>query len=181
MNIQKFTQKSMEAINEAKSLSLEYGNPAIEEAHLLFALINDESGLVPQLFIKMGCDVAGIKRETLKAIEALPKLGNKNDNNLYISNTLELSLNQAEKTAASMKDEYVSVEHIVLGMIEKKSDFTKKLFTKYNVTKAKFLEALQTVRGNSRVTSDNPEDTYDVLKKYGSDLVELARMNKLDP
>ena len=181
MNIQKFTQKSMEAINEAKSLSLEYGNPAIEEAHLLFALINDESGLVPQLFIKMGCDVAGIKRETIKAIEALPKLGNKNDNNLYISNTLELSLNQAEKTAASMKDEYVSVEHIVLGMIEKKSDFTKKLFTKYNVTKAKFLEALQTVRGNSRVTSDNPEDTYDVLKKYGSDLVELARMNKLDP
>ena len=181
MNIQKFTQKSMEAINEAKGLSLEYGNPAIEEAHLLFALINDENGLIPQLFIKMNTDLDGIKRETIKAIEMLPKLGNKNDNNLYISNTLEMSLNAAEKTASAMKDDYVSVEHIILGMIEKKSDFIKKLFTKYSVDKNKFLEALQSVRGNSRVTSDSPEDTYDVLKKYGSDLVELARMNKIDP
>ena len=181
MNIQKFTQKSVEAINEAKVISLEYGNPAIEEAHLLFALLNDESGLIPQLFLKMKADLQGIKRETIKAIEQLPKLSNKNDNNLYISNTLEISLNAAEKAASGMKDEYVSVEHIILGMLEKKSDFIKKLFSKYNIDKNKFLEALQSVRGNSRVTSDTPEDTYDVLKKYGSDLVELARINKLDP
>ena len=181
MNIGKFTQKSVEAINEAKVISIEYKNPAIEEAHLLFALLNDEGGLITQLFIKMKADCNGIKRETIKAIEQFPKLSNINDNNIYISNTLELSLNQAEKSASYMKDEYVSVEHIILGMLERKSDFIKKLFTKYQIEKNKFLEALETVRGNSRVTSDNPEDTYDVLKKYGNDLVELARQNKLDP
>jgi len=181
MNIQKFTQKSVEAINEAKIISLEYKNPAIEEAHLLFALLNDEGGLIKQLFIKMKADIDGIKRETIKEIERLPKLSNTNDNNIYISNALEISLNYAEKSASMMKDEYVSVEHIILGMLEKKSDFIKKLFSKYQIDKNKFLEALETVRGNSRVTSDNPEDTYDVLKKYGSDLVELARSNKLDP
>lgn len=181
MDIQKFTQKSIQAIQEAKDLSSSYGNSAIDEVHLLYVLLDNEDNLIAQLFKKMNVPVKELLSDLEKEISYLPKLSNPDSANIYISKDLENSLNSAEHISEEMKDEFVSVEHIILGMMDKKSAFVKKIFPKYNITKPSFLEALKTVRGNSRVTSDNPESTYDVLKKYGTDLVEMARNNKLDP
>lgn len=181
MDIQKFTQKSIQAIQEAKELSSSYGNSAIDEVHLLYVLLDNEDNLIAQLFKKMNVPVKELLSDLEKEISYLPKLSNPDSANIYISKDLENSLNSAEHISEEMKDEFVSVEHIILGMMDKKSAFVKKIFPKYNITKPSFLEALKTVRGNSRVTSDNPESTYDVLKKYGTDLVEMARNNKLDP
>ena len=179
MNVQKFTQKSLEALQESNQLAMEYGNPSIEEVHLLYNLVKEKENLIYQLFVKMNVNISALKDDLIKETENLPKLSN--SSNIYISRGLEASLNRAEKVAEEMKDEYVSVEHIVLGMFDKNSSFIKNISKKYNITKNGFLSALQSVRGNSRVTSDSPEDTYDVLKKYGVDLVEMARNNKLDP
>ena len=181
MDIQKFTQKSIQAIGDAKDLSLSYGNSEIGELHVLYVLLENDDNLIAQLFKKMNVPVKEVLSDLEKEISALPKLSNPDNANIYVSRELENVLNKAESISREMKDEFVSVEHIILGMLDKKSTSFKKIFSKYNITKASFLEALKTVRGNSRVTSDNPESTYDVLKKYGTDLVEMARNNKLDP
>ncbi len=177
MNMQKLTQKSIEAIQGARSTALEYGNPQIEQEHLLYALTAQDGGLIPELLKKLG---AGTLLQDARAlIEKLPKVSGGSE--VYVSRETEAALNTAEKRAESMRDEYVSVEHLMLGMLEKPSPALKKLFAEKNITTDAFLEALVSVRGSARVTSDDPESTYDALKKYGTDLTALARDKKLDP
>ncbi len=181
MNAQKFTQKSMEAIQAAQSIALEYQNMQIEQAHLLYALLDQEEGLIGELMRKM--NVQGLKEAAQREIERLPKVSGsgREPGKVYISADVEQALNEAERQAETMRDEYVSVEHVFLGLMEKANDSTKRILRECGVQKNKFLAALQEVRGNTRVTSDSPESTYDALKKYGQELVELARKQKLDP
>ena len=181
MNAQKFTQKSMEAIQAAQSIALEYQNMQIEQAHLLYALLDQEEGLIGELMRKM--NVQGLKEAAQREIERLPKVSGsgREPGKVYISTDVEQALNEAERQAETMRDEYVSVEHVFLGLMEKANDSTKRIFRECGVQKNRFLAALQEVRGNTRVTSDSPESTYDALKKYGQELVELARKQKLDP
>ena len=181
MNAQKFTQKSMEAIQAAQSIALEYQNMQIEQAHLLYALLDQEEGLIGELMRKM--NVQGLKEAAQREIERLPKVSGsgREPGKVYISTDVEQALNEAERQAETMRDEYVSVEHVFLGLMEKANDSTKRILRECGVQKNKFLAALQEVRGNTRVTSDSPESTYDALKKYGQELVELARKQKLDP
>ena len=181
MNAQKFTQKSMEAIQAAQSIALEYQNMQIEQAHLLYALLDQEEGLIGELMRKM--NVQGLKEAAQREIERLPKVSGsgREPGKVYISTDVEQALNEAERQAETMRDEYVSVEHVFLGLMEKANDVTKRIFRECGVQKNRFLAALQEVRGNTRVTSDSPESTYDALKKYGQELVELARKQKLDP
>ena len=181
MNAQKFTQKSMEAIQAAQSIALEYQNMQIEQAHLLYALLDQEEGLIGELMRKM--NVQGLKEAAQREIERLPKVSGsgREPGKVYISTDVEQALNEAERQAETMRDEYVSVEHVFLGLMEKANDSTKRIFRECGVQKNKFLAALQEVRGNTRVTGDSPESTYDALKKYGQELVELARKQKLDP
>ncbi len=183
MNAQMFTKKSIDAINGAQSVAIEYQNLNVEQEHILFALLKQDNGLIPQLFIKMGVDNNAIINSIEKSISTLPKVtgSGREANTVYITQDLDKCLNQAEKIAKHMSDEYVSVEHIVLALFETANDKIKKIFKDYSITKDKFLTALSEVRGNQRVTNDTPENTYDVLKKFGQDLVELARNNKLDP
>ena len=178
MNINKMTQRSVEAIQAAQGFVTEYQNNSITQLHLMTALLNEESGLIPQLFEKMGIDPTSAKQYLYTQLNALPKVygGSRPADSVYVSSECEKALTNAEKTAEQMKDEYVSVEHLFLGLLNEADSDTQKFFKK-----AEFLKALQTVRGNSRVTSQTPEDTYDVLKKYGQDLTDLARKNKLDP
>ncbi|MBQ7646559.1 MAG: AAA family ATPase, partial [Clostridia bacterium] len=183
MNIEKFTQKSIEAIREAQNIATEYGNPAINEEHVLCGLLKESDGLISELLKKMGCSVENIRSEASLAVEALPKQSGSgyNSGNIYISNELDAALREAEKSAGDMKDEYISVEHIFIGLIRKPSAAVKKIFAGNKVGEQQFLAVLKEVRGSSRVSTDNPEATYDVLKKYGQDLVELAKAKKLDP
>ena len=183
MNAQKLTKKSLEAINDAQSTAIEYQNMNVEQEHLFHALLAAENGLIPQLFTKMGIDAASLEASAEKLIAALPKVtgSGREANTVYISQDVDKCLNKAENIADSMKDEFVSVEHIMLSLFETANDRLKKLFGTFGADRNRFLEALKEVRGNQRVTSDSPEETYDVLKKYGQDLVELARQNKLDP
>ncbi len=178
MNIQKFTQKSIESIQSAQSLAEEYGNQQIVQEHMLLALLTQKEGLIPELVRKSGADAEALKREAMGSIERMPKVSG---GSRYLSPELESALNEAEREAEKMKDEYVSVEHIMLALFKKASGSIKQLFSACGLTQNGFLNALKSVRGNQRVTSDNPEDTYDVLEKYGQDLVELARSQKLDP
>ena len=177
MNMQKLTQKSIEAIQNAKNAAVEYGNPQIEQEHLLYALAAQDGGLIPELFKKLGAEKGD--ELALSKIAQLPKVSGAAD--VYVSRELEAALNAAEKRAEAMRDEYISVEHLMLGLLDKASPSLKKLFSELGVTTDKFLTALADVRGNARVTSDDPESTYDALKKYGTDLTELAREKKLDP
>lgn len=183
MNAQKFTQKSLDAINSAQSTAIEYQNQSVEQEHILYALLEQESGLIPQLFTKMGADASSVSNEVRKLVAALPKVtgSGREANTVYITQDVDKALNKAEETAKNMRDDFVSVEHIMLALFDTANSNLKKLFGSYSLDKNKFLTALKEVRGNQRVTSDNPEDTYDVLKKYGQDLVELAKQNKLDP
>ncbi len=178
MNMQKFTQKSTEALQTAHGMATEYGNSQIEQVHLLFALLSQSEGLIPELFKKLGTDSGKMLAELKSAIERLPKVSG---GDVYVSRELEAGLTAAEKRAEQMRDEYVSVEHLMLGIIDKASSEVKRLFKESGITSDAFLEALVSVRKNTRVTSDNPEATYDALKKYGSDLTLLAREKKLDP
>jgi len=183
MNEQKFTQKSIEVINNAQSLAVEHQNVQIEQAHLLYALLEQKDGLINELLKKIGIDTANFLEGTKSIINKIPGVsgpGRERDK-VYISQDTDKALVVAEKTASKMKDEYISVEHIMLGLLEAPDTKLKELFKTFNLNKEAFLSSLMTVRGNTRVTSDNPEDTYDVLKKYGSELVELARKQKLDP
>ena len=183
MNAQKFTQKSIEAIQDAQSIAVEYSNMNIEQSHLLWALIRQENGLAAQLFQRMGADVSGMESALKKAVEKLPKVtgSGRQPDTVYLTHEVDRVLTDAEKKAEQMKDEYVSVEHILLSLIDMPDSSIKDIFRMYGIEKSKFMTALQSVRGNAKVTSQNPEETYDVLKKYGQDLVELARNNKLDP
>ena len=180
MNLQKYTQKSTEALQSAQSIMTEYGNREMQEEHLLLALMRQEEGIAPELMKSLGVSEAVFNAQLEQSIGTYPKVSG-GSGELYLSESLRKALEKAEKEASLMGDEYVSVEHLILGIIEEPSDKVKKLFSNLGIEKSKFLEALKNVRGNRRVTSDHPEDTYDVLKKYGTDLVELAKNQKLDP
>jgi ATP-dependent Clp protease ATP-binding subunit ClpB len=180
---QNLTQKSQEAIQAAQTVASEYGNSQIEQLHLLFALLDQQGGLIPQLVSSIGPDPESLRAAVRAEIEKLPKVsyGNREQGKVYIAKDVDKALNAAEQSANQMKDEYLSVEHLFLGLIEAANPTVKKLLSTYQLTKEKVLEALSKVRGSQRVTSENPEETYDALKKYGIDLVERARANKLDP
>ena len=182
MNIQKFTQKSLEAIQNSQAIAMDNQNQQVEQEHVLLALLEQENSLIKELLEKMKVSKE-FENEVRNNIKNKPKVisGTNQSGNIYISPDLEEALNDAEKTAQKMKDEYVSVEHIMLGIINKANREISNLFKTFNITKDRFLKVLSEVRGNARVTNDNPEETYDALKKYGSDLVELARAQKLDP
>ncbi|HIY07960.1 MAG TPA: type VI secretion system ATPase TssH, partial [Firmicutes bacterium] len=183
MNAQKFTQKSLEAVKAAQDLAIEYQNMQIEEEHLLYALVAQENGLIPQLLQKMGIDPTGLRQSLLDAIGRMNKVtgpGREADK-IYVSPQVDRVLNDAEKQAAHMKDEYVSVEHLMLALLDQPSEGVKSLLRAFGVEKNRFLEALASVRGSARVTTDSPESTYDALAKYGQDLVALAKAQKLDP
>ena len=183
MDANKFTKKSLDAINSAQSTAIEYQNMNIEQEHLLYALLDQENGLIPQLFESIGADSESVKNVLLQKISALPKVtgSGREANTVYISQAVDKCLNEAEKTAKQMRDDFVSVEHIVLALFDTANSNIQGVFKTFAINKDNFLKALSNVRGNQRVQSDNPEDTYDVLKKYGQDLVELAKKNKLDP
>ncbi len=180
MNMQKFTQKSIEALQVAQNEALSNANQNLTEEHLLYALVSQKEGVIPNLFAKCGADTSRIISETEKKIASMPKVTGGGDS-LYMDSTLASALAEAEKEADAMNDSYVSVEHIILGMMDKPSEFIKKLFRDYGIEREKFCSALREIRGNVRVDTDNPEGKYDVLKKYGQDLVALARAQKLDP
>ena len=183
MNMQKFTQKSIEAITEAQTIALQNQNMQIEEEHLLFSLINQQNGFIPELLKKMNINVELLKDELQKAIKSLPVVtgSGREPDKVYVSNEVDKALLSAEDEAKKIQDEYVSVEHILLGIINNQNTRIRNILKDNNINKQTVLSALRTVRGNTRVTSENPEETYDVLNKYGQDLVELARQNKLDP
>ena len=183
MNTQKLTQKSLEAIQAANGLAVENQNQQIEQVHLLSALLEQEGGLIPQLFEKMGVSVDNVQIQPKNAIDNLPAVtgsGRKADE-VYVSQDVDRALREAEKEAARMKDDFVSVEHLVLGLFDAMGKELQNVLKPFSVTKDAFLAALMKVRGNQRVTDQNPEETYDVLAKYGQDLVERARAGKLDP
>ena len=183
MNANKFTQKSLEAVQAAQTMTQEYGNQQIEQAHLMAALLEQENGLIPQLIEHMGLTAASFRAAVKAEVEKLPKvtMGGREADKIYIAQDVDRALNAAESIAAGMKDEYVSVEHLFLALLDTANRDMAKLYQTYNITKERVMQALSSVRGNQRVTSDNPEETYDALKKYGTDLVEQARQNKLDP
>ena len=183
MNAQKCTQKSLEALQSAQNLAVEYQNQQIEQAHLAYALVEQESGLIAQLLKKMDVDADVFARAALAEVEKLPRVtgSGRRGGDIYVSASVDAALTAAERLADKMKDEFVSVEHIFSALLDKAEGGMKKVFETFGVDKNKFLKALQSVRGNTRVTSDTPEETYDALKKYGQDLVELARNQKLDP
>ncbi len=183
MNAEKLTQKSAEAIRAAQQAAQEYGNPQIEQVHLLLALLQDPEGLIPQLLSGMGVTVPSLQAAVQALVDRQPKVSGYGHEmgKVYISSDTDKALNRAEKIAGEMKDEYTSVEHLFLGLLETADRELGKIFSDYRITKEGALQALTTVRGSQRVTSDNPEETYGALKKYGTDLVERARQNKLDP
>ena len=181
MNLNQFTQKSIEAVQAAQQMASERQNQQIEQEHLLLALLEQREGLIGQLVQQSGADTAALRQKLTAAVERLPQVSGSGAGQMYLSRSLEQALNEAEKTAREMHDEYTSVEHLMLGLFAKPDDTLKALFRECGLTKEKFLTALREVRGNRSVTTDSPEDTYDVLKKYGRDLTEAARSQKLDP
>lgn len=183
MNAQKFTQKSLEAIQEAQNIAIEHSNMQIEQEHIVSALLKQENGLTPQMLKKMGTDSAALLEDVDKRIQNMPGVTGpgREAGKIYVSPDVDAALTGAEQEAERMKDEYVSVEHIFLAILTKPNRSLQSIFTAHQVEKNRFLTALSSVRGNTRVTSDNPEETYDALGKYGQDLVELARNHKLDP
>ena len=178
MNIQKFTQKSMEAVQDCEKLAYEYGNQEIEQEHLLVALLQQENGLIPQMIEKMEIQLEHFKENATRRLEARTKVSG---GQVFVGKDLNQVLIHAEDEAKAMGDEYVSVEHLFLALIRYPNRAIKDLFHEYGITRDRFLQALSTVRGNQRVTTDNPEATYDTLEKYGYDMVERAREQKLDP
>ena len=183
MNAQKFTQKSLEAIQEAQNLALRRSSMQIEQEHLLEALLEQENGLIPELMKKMGVDADALRRELENRIDRMPGVSGpgREPGKIYVSGDVDRALSEAESEADRMKDEYVSVEHIFLALLEHPNQGLRELFRQFTIDKNNFLTALSAVRGNTRVTSDTPEETYDALGKYAQDLVQLARNQKLDP
>ena len=183
MNIEQMTQKTREALQAAQRIAVEYSNNAVEQEHLLAALAQQQDGLIPQMLQTMGTDPNAFAQAALQKVEALPRVtgSGRDPEKIYISNDLDRALNAAEQQAKQMKDEYISVEHVFLGILQRPGKAASEIFKAFGITTEKFMQTLSAVRGNQRVTSDNPEDTYNALKKYGQDLVEMARANKLDP
>ena len=180
MNIQKFTQKSIEAVNKCESLAYEYGNQQLEQEHLLYSLLTIEDSLILKLIQKMGIEPQDFTERAESALAGVNKVQG-GDSRVYVSGDLNKVLIGAETEAKQLGDEYVSVEHLFLALIRNASRSVSKLFKEYGITRERFLKALSSVRGNQRVVSDNPEATYDTLAKYGEELVEKAREHKLDP
>ena len=178
MDFNKYTQKSLEAVQSCQSLAIEYGNQEIDQIHLLYALLNKEDSLIVKLMDKMNINSAGFVYQTEKILAGKVKV---QGGQQYMSQDLSRTFTQAEKESKQMGDEYVSVEHLFLALLETANKELRALFKNFEVTRDRFLKALMEVRGNQRVTSDNPEDTYDSLSKYGENLVEKARKQKLDP
>jgi ATP-dependent Clp protease ATP-binding subunit ClpB len=183
MNINKFTEKSQEALQTAQTLAIKYGNQEIQPEHLLLALLQQETDLVPRLLNSINIPLSALRDKTEKAVQRLPKLSGPgmSPDKFYMSREASLLLVEAEKEMNALKDEYLSVEHIVLAMIGQKNTAVAKIFAEFDLNKEAFLQALTSVRGNQRVTSANPEQTYEALAKYGRDLVSMARLGKLDP
>lgn len=183
MNIEQMTQKTREALQAAQRIAVEYSNNAVEQEHLLAALAQQQDGLIPQLLQTLGIDANAFAQAALQKVEALPRVtgSGRDPEKIYISNDLDRALNAAEQQAKQMKDEYISVEHVFLGILQRPGKAASEIFKTFGITTEKFMKQLSTVRGNQRVTSDNPEDTYNALKKYGQDLVEMAKAHKLDP
>ena len=182
MNIQKFTQKSLEALQNAQNIAIENQNAQVEQEHLLLALLEQENSLIKELIKKIG-DEDALEQEVRNKVANKPRMtgGARPNDGIYVAQDVDQVLANAETTAKKMKDEYVSVEHIMLALFDNANRDVKEIFRTFNINKNDFLKALSQVRGNTRVTTDNPEDTYDALKKYGQDLVQLAREQKLDP
>ena len=180
MNIEKYTQKMQGAILDAQSIANSYGHQQLEIAHVHYAIISDSDGLIPKLLEAMNVDVNSLKADLKSDLEKLPKVSGSSAQ-LYMSSELNNVLTKAEKIASDFKDEYVSVEHLYLAILDSNNQEVGRLMTKYGINKDEFMKALTMVRGNQRVTSQNPEDTYDALNKYGTDLVDAARKGRLDP
>ena len=183
MNLQKFTQKSIEALSEAKRLAEENSNSAIEQSHMLLSLLTQRDGTVPELFKLIGADGQKLSKELISRIEAMPKLSGSgySPEKVFISGELDSLMNLADRLRSEMEDEYLSVEHIMLAFFDKGDSRIKELLSEAGAEKNKFIAELDRLRGNKKVMNDNPEASYDVLKKYGQDLVELAKNQKLDP
>ena len=181
MNMNQYTQKSVEALRDMQSAALENGNQQVEQIHLLYALVSKEDGLIPNLITQSGASTEQLKALTEQAISSLPKVTGVQADKLYLSRELDSAFNEAESQAKKMKDEFVSVEHLMLALFSKGDIKIKDIFRNAVLTKDAFLTALKNIRGNRNITSDNPEETYDVLKKYGQDLVAKAKEQKLDP
>ena len=183
MDAQKFTQKSLEAIQQAQNLAIENSNQQVGEEHLLLSLLTQRDGLIPQLLKKMNLDAEALTRGARELVEKLPGVTGpgREAGKIYVTPGMDAALAEAEREAKRMKDEYVSVEHLTLGLLGRPDPEVRRLFDRFGLTRNAFLAALSTVRGNTRVTSDNPEETYDALSKYGQDLVALAKNHKLDP
>ena len=180
MNIEKYTQKMQGAILDAQSIANSYGHQQLEIAHVHYAIISDSDGLIPKLLEAMNVDINSLKADLKSDLEKLPKVSGSSAQ-LYMSSELNNVLTKAEKIASDFKDEYVSVEHLYLAILDSNNQEVGRLMTKYGINKDEFMKALTMIRGNQRVTSQNPEDTYDALNKYGTDLVDAARKGKLDP
>lgn len=182
MDFQNYTQKSLEAVQSAQKIAVNNGHQQLEQVHILLALLQQEGGLVPQLLRKMDVTVESLEAAANAELRKIPSVKTSREaDRFYISADADAALNAAEARAKAMHDEYVSVEHLLLGLLETARDGVKNLFSTYNITSEAVLKALQTVRGNQRVTSDSPEGTYDALEKYGTDLVKRAREQKMDP
>ena len=178
-----YTQKSTEVLQTAQATATEYGSPQIEQCHLLYALVADPQGLASQLLEQTGVTMASFRAAAKAEVEKQPRVSGSGHEagKVYVSRDVDRALQAAQSVAVGMKDEYVSVEHLLLGLLDSADSSLKQLFQTYQITKEKLMQALSAIRGNQRVTSDNPEETYDALKKYGTDLVERARVQKLDP
>ena len=183
MNMQNLTRKSTEIIQDAQSVAIEYQNMNIEQQHILYAMMNQENGLIPQLLTKMGVDTESFSNSVSSSINNIPKVtgSGRKPGTVYVTQDVDRALQKAEECAKRMSDEYISVEHLFMGLLEAPNSEVAKLFKTYSITNDAFLKALSEVRGSQRVTTDSPEETYDALKKYGQELVGLAKANKLDP
>ncbi|MCQ2413783.1 MAG: ATP-dependent chaperone ClpB [Clostridia bacterium] len=183
MDFDKLTKKSAEALQGAKTLAGEYGNAAIDDCHLFYALLNDKEGLIPELVTALGADSEELKKAVLRTVENLPKISGSgySSDKVYMTGALDAVLNKADSIRGEMKDGFVSVEHLFLALFDQGTENVKKCLQEHGLTRAKALAELKKIRGNRQVNNENPEDTYDVLKKYGQDLVALAKEHKLDP
>ena len=183
MNTNQYTQKTLEALQAAQQLAVEYQHNALEPEHLLHALATQEQGLIPQLLQKLNVDAGSFSAAVAEKLSAMPRVSGsgRDPDKVYISQATDKVLSAAAREAKAMKDDYVSVEHIFLALLDEQTQNTSELFRAFSITKDKFLQQLTAVRGNQRVTNDTPEDTYNALQKYGQDLVDLARKQKLDP
>ena len=178
MELNNFTQKSLEAIQAAQNLAMEYGNPQVEEIHLNYSLVNQEDGLIPRLISYMGENLELIRKDIEREVERLPK---QTGGTIYPSRIFNKILNASKDEAKKFGDEYIGTEHLYIRLLKEKDTKSEAIFKRYNISLQRFLDALREVRGNQTITSDNPEATYDALRRYGRDLVEEARAGKLDP